>query len=198
MSKKTQRERQERRRFKKLAIIALLVGLVLVGCVAALLFYVNGSGTKPEGAENDKDNQQIENDIALSKKDEALKNNAEKSIKNGDTTGADQLYQEAIDNEQVVARKIQLYIDLANAYYDSGKQDQAIETVKRAMSLSTDQFLAADWLSRAYEDRKEYTDAIKYYQIAKDSVASTQNQYNFDAGYYDRQITRVKNLQETP
>ena len=175
----------------------MIVGGVIIVVLAVVSFgilqLVAGINDKKDVSPEEK--KITEQSVKRAKEDGELQTKAKEEIKNNDVIKAGEVYQEIVDRTDEVNRKIELYVDLANVYYDSGKTKEAIEAAKKAEALSSDRFLAADWLSRAYEDQKEYANALKYYVIARDSVASVQNEYQFDKAYYDGEIARVTKLQ---
>lgn len=196
MSKKSKRERQERQSRKTMIIIvAAVLAVLTVSAIGLFVFLkqVNGDEPLEPSAEIKAASEAA---VKLEDNDGKLRAEAKEQIDKNDTQKADQVYQAAIASETEVNRKIQLYVDLANVYYDAGKQDEAIATAQRAFKLSSDKYLAADWLARAYEDRKEYASALEYLKIARDSTKSSQNVAILDVAYYDSEIARVTKLSQ--
>jgi tetratricopeptide (TPR) repeat protein len=192
MSKKSKRERRERL-FKKKVVAIGLVAIIVLSLGAGALFYF--LRPDPEGQISEQDKELIDASTLRTQEDGKLREKAKEELKSSSPEKAGVVYQQAADNTADVNRKVELYVELANVYYDAGKSSDAIDSAKKALDLTNDKFLAADWLSRAYEDQKNYPEAIKYYQLAGEWVLSPQNELRFDKGYYDKQITRVQALQ---
>lgn len=191
MQKKTQIKQKITK--QQLIIVSVVVGvaLVMVGAIIGVRLYMQSRGeVVPDDVR-----AQVEKSIKIEDDKAVVRDQAQSEIEKGNVAQAGDIYQKKIDTQDDVVQKIQLYIDLANTYYGAGKVDEAIAAAQEASNLSTDKFLAADWLSRAYESKGEYATAIRYYEIAGKSVASPQNGFMFDKAYYDRQIDRVKKLQ---
>lgn len=187
--KKQRRFQLPRLSFRIKVVLGVIAALILITVVTVVIIRLQaGKGN----TEADDQYQQI---IREAEADGRLRNQAKAEISKGNEAAADEVYQQAIVKERDVNKKIELYIDLANVLYDTGRPYDAIDTVKKAEALSDDKFLAADWLSRAYESQDDYVSAIKYYKLAGQSVASPQNEYLFEKSYYDREVARVMRLQ---
>lgn len=195
MSKKIKRERQQRQ-FKNKVLLFAAAGVMIVTVLGVIGYFsyrsLHGKNDEPTAV----DQKAVDQAVSQADKSGKLRDEAQAQIQKNDAAKAGEIYKTAIDAEAEVDKKIGLYIDLANTYYSAGKLDDAIVAAKRAEGLSSDKFLAADWLSRAYKVKKEYTTAIEYYTIARDSVDSPQNVYKFDKSYYDDEIATVRKLQE--
>ncbi|MFZ1360908.1 MAG: hypothetical protein WAS27_02700, partial [Candidatus Saccharimonadales bacterium] len=137
----------------------------------------------------------IEARVQRAKDDGRLRSQAEEELRNDNIAKAGAVYEDAIGNTRETNRKIELYLDLANLYYNAGKVPEALEAGEKAEAVSGDKFLAADWLGRAYEGQKDYIKAATYYRVAGESVASSQNVYQFDKEHYDKAVARVTELQ---
>lgn len=198
MSKKTKRERLARLERRKVYIICGAVGVVcVIGIVGLLMFLKSQSDGKDDSGSTPEEKAAIEASVGRVKNDGKLRDQATEELeKNNNTARAAELYDQAIQDAKEVRRKIELYLDLANTYYSAGKIEEALAAGKKAEAQSSDKFLAADWLGRAYEDQKQYPEAIAYYQLAQKSVSSPQNEFQFDKGYYDRAIARAKQSQQ--
>lgn len=136
----------------------------------------------------------IEASVAQAQKDGNLRDNAEAEVKKGDTTKAAQLYSTAIADETDAVRKVQLYIDQSGVLYAAGKYPEAFTAAKQAETLTQDKFLVADWLSRLYEDQKDYKDAAAYYILAGQWATSPENKTALTKAYYDAQAARMDQL----
>jgi tetratricopeptide (TPR) repeat protein len=196
MSKKTQRERQERVFRRKIVVVVGCVLVVLVAATLGLVWFL-GTQQRKETETVPTDTQaQTEANVARSKRDGQLHDNAAESAKKGDTAKVAQLYDEAVANESDINRKVQLYVDQSNVLYTAGRFAEAFEAAKKAEGLSKDKFVAADWLSRIYEDQKDYVNAAKYYTLAGQWATSPQNVYKLTKVYYDREAARVTALEK--
>ncbi len=193
MSKKTKRERAERLFRRKVMIITgVTLALLVVLSFGGWWFFVRQqtaeSGNAPDTSVDDKQRQ------ARTKQDNDLRESATEAIKKGDMSSVDTLYRQAIDDASDVTRKVQLYINQSSILYDAGQPEAAIAAAEKAASVSKDQFLVADWLSRIYEDQKEYVKAAEYYTLAGKWADSETNQTALTKTYYDEQAARVKAL----
>lgn len=195
MSKKSKRERLQRQYRKYIVVIVVAVAVVGIMVIVAITTFVK----QLDGDETDTPvTQEMKAASEAAVKSETnkgkLRDEAKKQLANNDTAKAEKVYQDAIASESEVNQKIQLYVDLANVYYDAGKQDEAIQTAEKALKLSSDKYLASDWLARAYEDRGEYSKALDYLKVAKEFTKSPQNVAILDVSYYDAEIARVTTL----
>lgn len=133
--------------------------------------------------------------IRQGERDAAIREDASQAAQNGDTEGVIKAYESAIDSEEETARKVQLYIDQSEVFYDVGGVENAIESAKKAETLTDDKYLIADWLSRVYEDQGRYQLAAEYYKLAGEWADSPTNKTGLDKAYYDAQAARVAGLQ---
>lgn len=127
-------------------------------------------------------------------RDGHLRDTAAAEAQKGDVGKVDELYAQAIAGENTAARKIQLYVDQSGVLYAAGKYSEAFEAARQAEGLGGDQFLVADWLSRIYEDQKDYVTAAKYYRLAGQWAGSPQNQTGITKAMYDKEAERVEKL----
>ncbi len=132
--------------------------------------------------------------MAREKADGQLRDESAKAIASGDTQKVEQIYKTAVQNETEVARKIQLYVDQSAVLYAAGRVDEAIAAAKQSDTLSTDRFLVADWLSRVYEDRKDYSQSAKYYRLAAEWAHSDMNRTGMTKQQYEAEAARVESL----
>lgn len=193
MSKKTQRERRERQFRTKVAIIAGAVFVIVaLGAVGLLWFLQNNRPKDPEGKTEPQ--ATVDARVAQAEQDGKLRDTATAEAEKGDVKKVEQLYAQAIASESDTIRKIQLYVDQSGVLYAAGKYAEAFEAAKQAEGLSSDKFLAADWLSRLYEDQKDYVNAAKYYRLAGQWASSPQNQTGITKATYDKEAERVSKL----
>lgn len=195
MSKKSKRERLQRQYRKYIVIVvavAAVLGIIAVVAITTIVKQFDGDETNSPATQEMKAASEAAVRAETSKG--KLRDEAKKQLANNDTAKAEKVYQDAIASESEVNQKIQLYVDLANVYYDVGRQDEAIATAEKALKLSSDKYLASDWLARAYEDRKEYAKALEYLKTAKEFTRSPQNIAILDTAYYDSEIARVTKL----
>jgi tetratricopeptide (TPR) repeat protein len=194
MSKKTQRERLERAYRTKLVVIVGCVLAVLIIATLVILGYLRSR--QPNEPTTVAPEQQVQRDanVARAKKDGELRDAAAEQVKKGDTNKASELYSQAISSESDLNRKIQLYVDQSSVLYAAGRYTEAFEAAKKAEGLSNDKFLAADWLSRIYEDQKDYANAAKYYTLAGEWAESPQNVFKLKKDYYTTEAARVTAL----
>lgn len=193
MSKKTQRERQERQFRRKVMIVAALVLVALTLIVGGVFYFLKNNRPAEPEAKTEPETT-VEARVAQSEKDGKLRDSAAAEAVKGDISKVGQLYAQAISAESDTVRKIQLYVDQSGVLYAAGRYTEAFEAAKQAEGLSNDKFLAADWLSRIYEDRKDYLNAAKYYRLAGQWADSTQNQTGITKAMYDKEADRVTKL----
>ncbi len=198
MSKKTKRERLAKLQRRKIVIIGGAVGLVLIVGVVVFLVTLNKNNEGEANAEATPEEQaKIDTAVKRTKESGKMREQAEAELQTtDDPSKAAVIYERAVTSTRETERKIELYIDLANVYHKAGKVDEAIAAAKKAESLSSDKFLAADWLGRAYEYEKDYSNAATYYKLAGTMVASPQNVYQYDKERYDQAVDRVTRLQQ--
>lgn len=193
MSKKTQRERRERQFRTKIAIVAGVVLFVVALGVIGLLWFLQNNRPKDPEAKTEPQ-ATVDARVAQAEEDGKLRDTAAAEAEKGDIKKVGQLYAQAIASESDTIRKIQLYVDQSGVLYAAGKYTEAFEAAKQAEGLSSDKFLAADWLSRLYEDQKDYVNAAKYYRLAGQWASSPQNQTGITKAAYDKEAERVSKL----
>ncbi len=193
MSKKNKKQFSGMSRRAKLIIVSSVVAVFVVsaGVVGYMLYQsqqqVGGTPIASELVERDARVAQI-------KSDEEIFNNASSELKKGNIAGVEKVYDDAVKAETDRARKIQIYIDQSALFYNAGHVKEAIAAAKNAVTLSDDQFLVADWLSRIYEDQKNYTLAAEYYTLAGEWAESPMNVTALDKKYFDDNASRVTEL----
>ena len=179
-------------------IVGGVTALLLVAGIIAFVMLLQ-KDDRGELTEEATPEEQADIDAAVKRTKDAgkLSEQAEAELKaTGDPEKAAAVYERAVADTAEVERKIELYIDLAKVYHRSGNVEEAVKAAKKAEGLSSDKFLAADWLGRMYEHEKDYANAATYYKIAGTMVASPQNVYNFDKERYDAAVDRVTRLQQ--
>lgn len=193
MSKKTQRERRERQFRMKLVIMVGGLLIVLAIGIGVLVWFLQNNRASEPTAKTETD-ETVSARVARADEDGKLRDTAAAEAQKGDTKKVGQLYAQAIASESDTVRKIQLYVDQSGVLYTAGKYPEAFEAAKQAEGLSNDKFLAADWLSRIYEDQKDYVNAAKYYRLAGQWADSAQNQTGITKATYDEEANRVSKL----
>lgn len=133
-------------------------------------------------------------EVRQAEADGKLRSDAATQVKDNKASAAAQLYQQAIDAEQTAARKSQLYLDLSGVYYAAKQYKEAFDAAAKAEAVNPDKFLAADWLSRLYEDQKNYTKAAEYYRLAGEWAQSEQNITALEKAYYDGKAAEMEKL----
>lgn len=179
---------------KKLALFAG-GGLVIVAVVVvtAILWFAQ-SNKEGTSVLSDAQKKETEQRVKQSERDGAIRDAARDAIKEGNTASAAEVYANEIKAETDTVRKIELYIDQSASLYDAGYAKESIAVAKKAEPLSDDKFLVADWLSRLYEDQKQYALAATYYKLAGKWSDSPTNEAKLDKAYYDAEATRVGEL----
>ncbi len=177
-------------------IIGVVTVVIVVAFLAALtLIKINHQPPMPEPAIlTDEQRARRDANVAQSQRDGAIRDSAAQALEQGNADRANQVYQSAIQSENDTTRKIKLTLDQSALLYDAGKYTEAINVAKGAESYSDDQFLVADWLSRLYEDQKQYALAAQYYTLAGKWAKSPTNKTALTKGYYDSQAARVSAL----
>jgi tetratricopeptide (TPR) repeat protein len=179
----------------KLYIALGAAGAVLLVLIGILLVIINSQ--PPENSDpsdlNITAKQKADRDarVKQSKRDGALYASAEQAIEEGNIAKADEVYKQAINNEEDASRKVQLAIDQSRVLYAASKYDEAIKVAKAAEGLSSDKYLIADWLSKIYEDQQQYTLAAQYYTLAGEWATSPTNKSHLKKSYYDGEAQRV-------
>lgn len=160
--------------------------------ITVLVIWLNQPKNGEPGASGDK--TQIDASIKQAEKDGKLREEAAAKIKGNSTADANDLYQEAIDAEASAERKTRLYIDLSGVYYAAGKYKEAFDIMDKADEVNPDKFLLADWLSRLYEDQKNYLKAAEYYKLAGEWTTSKQNITALDKSYFEGKAAEMTKL----
>ncbi len=132
--------------------------------------------------------------VKQAQREGAVRDRAEEAVAAGDVNKASEIYRNAIQTEADTTKKIQLYIDQSGVLYAGGKHEQAIAVAREAEALADDKFLVADWLSRIYEDQRQYSKAVEYYTLAAKWASSPTNKAKFKEAYYKAQADRVSAL----
>lgn len=180
---------------KRVLIIGgVLLLIIVVSCVLLLI-----ASQKQVDFDSGLTNEQKairDANVKQTQREGAIRDSAADAIEKGDSTKATDVYTEAIKSEKDVTKKIQLYIDQSGVLYAAGKHKQAISVAQEAETVSDDKYLVADWLSRLYEDQKEYKLAADYYKMAGKWATSKTNKTRLNQAYYDRQAVRVLALAE--
>lgn len=177
-------------------LILAVGGIVLVLSVGAAMMYwiVSNQGDASEGEAVQQEVEDAGTRARQAEADGQLQIEAAKQISSNNTSGADKIYEEAINQAAEQERKTQLFIDLSAVYYKEKRIDQAIATAKKAEAQNPDKFLVADWLSRIYEDQKNYKEAERYYRLAGESAGSPQNKTALNKAYFEAEADRVAKL----
>ncbi len=171
-------------------------GLVLVLMAVAVFLWITTQSSREESAIvlTEAEKKAHKEHVEQVERDGAVRDSARDAIKDGDLAAAAEVYDNEIKTETDTVRKIQLYIDQSASLYDAGNAKEAIAVAKKAEPLSDDKFLVADWLSRIYEDQKQYALAATYYTLAGKWSDSSTNEAKLDKAYYDAEATRVGKL----
>lgn len=180
---------------RKRAVIVASIVVLIVAIVSAVLVFVSKqkkidveSGvTASQKAQRDAAVQQVQHDGNI-RDDEA------KAIERGDIAGANAIYEKALAAENNPSRKVQLAIDYSGELYNASKYAEAIDIAKKAESMSDDKYLIADWLSRVYEDQRQYSLAAQYYTLAAEWSSSPTNQAQLTKKHYVDQSARMSAL----
>lgn len=180
---------------KKRIILASIAGvLVLVAIGAVIAWVIMSASSREEPQAQLSDIQKAERDTKQAEEDGKLQEAASKNIKSKNTADAEKAYQEAISAATTAERKTLLYIDLSGVYYKEGLIKEAFAIAEKANEANPDKFLIADWLSRLYEDQKNYPKAAEYYTLAGKWASSPQNKTAIDRAYYDGQASEMTRL----
>lgn len=198
MGKKHKKKRQLQLSQKTKLLIAVTGGVTIVAVViVVLLVIINRQNTDTANLNlTDDQKAQQERNVKQAQRDNAIRQSANDALQKGDVEKADQVYADAIASEAETARKVQLYIDQSRLLYSVGETEKAIKVAKDAEKQTDDKFLIADWLARVYEDQKQYSLALQYYETAAKTVSSPNNIYKFDKKHYDLAIARVSALEK--
>lgn len=194
ISKKYKRLKEQAANLSPRMRLVIVIGaaLVVVIVIAGILILLSGQNKlSDDSGFTEAQKQQRELRIQQSKRDGAILDSAKVAIDKGDTAQADEVYKTAIQSEQDTTRKIKLHIDQSGLLYGAGKVQEAIDAAKKAEGLSDDKYLVADWLSRIYEDQKQYKLAAEYYTLSGQWADSPNNLAKLTKSYYDGEATRV-------
>lgn len=186
-------------RAHKIRVICGVFFLVITGIVAAVIYsYVSQPQLPAALVEGSivEDKAKADSNVAREKADGKLRDESASAIASGDAQKVAQLYDEAVKRESDTARKIQLYVDQSAVLYEAGRFDDAVAVVKQSEALSTDRFLTADWLSRLYEDHKDYTTAAEYYRVAAEWAHSDTNRTGITKQQFEAEAKRVEILRK--
>lgn len=196
MNKKTKQFNLWLKEYKKAITICVSLVVVLGAGVFGALYYFNIIGGTSEGGQPESQ-EVVQARVEQSKKDGKLRDEAASAAKAGDTAKSAEVYKQAVEAEPNVERKVQLQLDQSGVLYAAGKYDEAIAAAKVADAFSEDKFLLADWLSRLYEARQNYPEAIKYYKIAGDWAKSGSNKTGISKEQFYAEAVRVQTLVKT-
>lgn len=189
-------EKKQKRAFwtkRNIAIITTVLIVLAVG-IGAMVWWMMSQRITSSEPSPDIDAAKAAAEVKQTEADGKLRDTAAEELKNNQAAKADEIYQEAIDAETTVERKTRLYLDLSGVYYAAKQYDEAFEAAKKAENLNPDKFLVADWLSRLYEDQKNYTQAAAYYKLAGEWADSAQNKTALDKAYYDGKAAEMTKL----
>jgi tetratricopeptide (TPR) repeat protein len=197
MSKKKQTEKALR--IKRIIVIISVVLVILitvtVGIGALSWWATNNRAALPEPVATQEERNKVATQARQAATDGKRRDEATQAIKDNNFEDAEKLYAEAIEAAATAERKTQLYVDLSAVYYAEGRYEEAFAAAKKADDINSDKFLMADWLSRLYEDRKEYKEAANYYKLAGEWADSNQNKTNLTKTYYNGEAERVMRLE---
>lgn len=175
----------------------IVVGALFIVGITLVLFRLNQSQTTDETAAPTAAQLAARDDkVAQIKREGVIHNKALAAIKDGDIAKANDIYASEIASEPDTVRKIQLYISQSQLLYDTGNANKAIKVALQAESVSTDKYLAADWLARMYADQKQYANAARYYTLAGKWAASPTNEALLSKAYYDSQATHAAAMEK--
>lgn len=171
-----------------------VTAVVTIGVIAAGLWGYQVVFPANEGELSEQEKRQLDEREAETKNDGVVRDQAKQALEKGDLTAAANIYKDAIATEQEAAKKVRLYVDLSGVLYAEGKYKEAFAAAKEAEAASSDQFISADWLSRLYEDQRDYVNAAKYYRRAAEHANSPLNITGLDRAYYEGEAARVDEL----
>jgi tetratricopeptide (TPR) repeat protein len=178
--------------------VIVMIAVIFVVVIIALLFLVSATNKKQDAPEDigltAEQKAKRDANVKQVKREGALRDSAQEAIVAGDLQKASDIYRAAIQAEADTTKKIKLYLDQSGVLYDAGKYAEAIAVAREAESLSDDKFLVADWLSRIYEDQRQYAKAADYYNLAAKWASSATNKARLNADYYKSQAARVSVL----
>lgn len=181
---------------KRNVIIAVTALVVFAAAIGGGVWYIRSNAPQPNEERTASEAEKARDAARLkqSEADDKLRQAAGKEIASKNAAAADKLYQDAIAAAATQERKAQLYIDLSAVYYGQGLYDQAFAAANKANDVNPDKYLLADWLSRLYEDRKDYPNAVKYYRLAGEWASSSQNKTGIPKATYNSEAERVSKL----
>jgi uncharacterized protein HemY len=174
----------------------LLVGLVVFLFGGALIVYIVTStlarqAIDAKGYDIAEIRKELENKTADERRNDtaSLTYTAQRS---GDRDKATDIYKQAIDVETDPTRKVRLAIDRADQLFKSKQIDAAIQVLKDAENYSDDKYLIAHQLGAFYMYSKKFSDAERYYTLARSRVDSPTNTARYTKTYYDEKIAELK------
>ena len=179
--------------YRTKVVIAIAIGLIVVGTVVVVLIGLNRDNANDSDVSADQKARRDEN-VKRSQRDSAVLDKATDAINTGDTEKVNEVYETAIESEEDTARKVKLAIDQSRLFYYAGKTDEAIRVAKEAENLGDDKFLIAYWMARIYEDQKQYKLASDYYALAGKWASSDTNKALLKKEYFDTQAARTSTL----
>lgn len=190
----TMSDKQKNTFWNRRNIIIVAVGsLIAIGGIIVMAFWVSQQNVADDPSPVI-DAEKAAAEVRQAEADGKLRSDAASQIKDNKGSAAAQLYQQAVDAEQTATRKSQLYLDLSGVYYAAKQYQEAFDAAAKAEAVNPDKFLAADWLSRLYEDQKNYTKAAEYYRLAGEWAQSEQNITALEKGYYDGKAAEMEKL----
>lgn len=197
MSKKKQKEKalRTKRIIVIVSVVVAILTVLVVGIGAMSWWATSNRSAPPESVATREERNQAATQARQATADGKLREEAAQAIKENNFEDAEKLYKEAVEAAATAERKTQLYVDLSAVYYAEGRYEEAFAAAKKADAINSDKFLMADWLSRLYEDRKEYEESAKYYKLAGEWADSNQNKTNLTKGYYNGEADRVLRLE---
>jgi tetratricopeptide (TPR) repeat protein len=176
---------------RNIAIIGVGI-LLFAGAVGAMVWWIMSHPAEQKVTEDQQ--TKVEAAVAQAKQQGEVRTSAEAAVSKGNVDQANKIYADAIAREADAVRKIELYLDQSGVFYAAGQYKEAFAAAKKAESLTDDKFLVADWLSRLYEDQKDYKDAASYYRLAGTWATSPQNKTALTKAYYDAQAAQMDKL----
>lgn len=179
--------------------VIIMIALLFVVIIAVLIYLV---GATDRSANSDTDEFGLtaaqkakrDADVRQRQREGLVRDKAEQAVDKGDFAEVTDIYKSAINSENDTVKKVQLYLDQSQVLYAAGKYDEAIAVARQAEAIGTDQFLVGDWLSRLYEDQKQYAKAAEYYTLAAKWAKSSTNKVGFNESYYKSNAQRVSAL----
>lgn len=176
-----------------------MIGFLFV-IIVAVLIYLVGATDRSANSETDEfgltaaQKAKRDADVRQRQREGLIRDRAEQAIDKGNFEEVTDIYKSAINSENDTVKKVQLYLDQSQVLYAVGKYQEAIAVARQAEAIGTDQFLVGDWLSRLYEDQKQYAKAAEYYTLAAKWAKSKTNKVGFNEAYYKSHAQRVSAL----